>query len=358
MIEKYVKMYSGCGDSFFQLPIIEALAKKYDTLYCETPFPEIYQHLGKNIKFVPPDGNYRTQGKMMRSIQDSIWTHKTQLPESILAPLPPIQPGYPRSHGWRGLNQDHVIYLHYGPDTLARWNIVRGFERQAGVSLGEKIEFNVPHFPMSGLIPTGKKIAIVKAPTNRTEWVADSRQCDPVYINEACELLKARGFYTISVADVAPGKEWFVGHPPNADLCLHRGELGFTHLVSLVEHAAIIVAGVSWAVPMSIAYKTPAFIVFGGRGGFDSPSNITDVRMDLSHYDYVLPDVFCRCTLPQHNCPKTITNFSGKLGAFIDKIDTRPTKSDTLGALPTKINTRTTKNARRTKATRTKAGVV
>jgi len=131
--------------------------------------------------------------------------------------------------------------------------------------------------------------------------------------------MKDADYYVISLADVKPNEEWIVGPPPVCDLALHGGELSLGQLMALVELAEVVVGGVGWIVPAAIAYNTPLFIVFGGRGGFDNMTKITDPRMDLSNVSYSLPKYFCGCHESQHNCNKETPDFEETFKRFLKK---------------------------------------
>lgn len=317
-----VRAYHGLGDSIYQIPVIEELSKQHKEVFVETPFPEFYAHLGDNLYFLRPPETYRTQGKMMRNSSDPIWYSGKPLPEDLLMPIQLMpQPGYPLNHRPRSIRQDSIINFYYGQDNLAKYNIIGCFEKQAKIKLDSPIKFNMPEFLSNPLIDTKKKIAVIRPPTDRAEWLSSSRQCLPEYVNQACKILKDSGYFTVSIADCEPGKEWLNGPEPEADLILHKGELSMGELLSLIKNASIVVGGVGWIVPATIAYNTPAVIVFGGRGGYDCPSNITDVRMNLKNFNYIIPDYFCNCTSSVHGCNKTITNFAEKFTKILSRYE-------------------------------------
>lgn len=82
-----------------------------------------------------------------------------------------------------------------------------------------------------------------------------------------------------------------------------------------VEHAAVVITPVGWALPAAIAYKTPVYVVAGGRGGHNAPEIVTDPAMDLSRVGWAIPDNYCRCEAWDHHCDKRISNFDSKFEA-------------------------------------------
>ncbi|MBS0244790.1 MAG: hypothetical protein JSS20_21680, partial [Proteobacteria bacterium] len=105
------------------------------------------------------------------------------------------------------------------------------------------------------------------------------------------------------------GKEWFVGEPPPAHVRYHAGELPVEQLFAHIQRAAVVVTPVGWALHASIAYRTPVICIAGGRGGHCAPWKETDPRQDLTKVRWMMPDRYCMCDQPAHECTKTITDF-------------------------------------------------
>jgi hypothetical protein len=71
---------------------------------------------------------------------------------------------------------------------------------------------------------------------------------------------------------------------------------------------------------MAVAYKTPLFVIAGGRGGHNAPEIVTDQAMPLDKTRWAIPVNYCRCTDANHNCDKTITGFEEKLYGWLNEV--------------------------------------
>ena len=270
----------GLGDNVYQRAFIKSLVKSTPVLL-ETPWPEIYQDL-QNIQFIKPNTRLRTQKKSADRVDESVWA---------------------------GRYYGNSIQISYGDK-----GIMRGMRDKFKV---DSSEFDLPDFesPISG------KYAVVRPATVRKEWIAASRNPKPEYIAECAEKLLSEGYTVISVADLEDGVEWALEPLPRATMQFHKGELNIKELLGLIQHASVVVGGIGWMTPASIAYKVPSWIIFGGFGAFNAPENLFDKdRMDLSKIGYALPDQFCRCRDGKHNCKKDISNHAEKFADWLGRL--------------------------------------
>lgn len=257
----------GLGDSIYSRAFIKQLPGQ---LYVDTPWPELLADL-PNVHFIRPQTNLRTQAKNIARHAD--WV------------MPP--------------GRQPTRQIRYGAE-----GIIPGMTACFGIMPGE---FDLPPLPPS---PETGKYVVVRPATVRSEWRADTRNPDPVYITAAARIAYERGYKVISVADLQEGAEWLVGDPPYADSYYHHGELPIEQLLALVKGAAAVIGGIGWLVPAALAAKVPAWVICGGQGGFNSPKQICP---DGSTITFAVPDNFCRCKLKQHNCDKRISNYDAKL---------------------------------------------
>ena len=274
-----IRGMQGLGDNVYQRAFIKSLVKSKEVLL-ETPWPEIYEDL-PNIKFIKPQTKLRTQKKSLEKVD------KNLLAGSYYGPA--IQ----------------ISYDHRG--------MMRGMRDKFGV---DSSLFDLPDFesPISG------DYAVIRPATVRDEWKASSRNPKPEYLAECAQMLIDRGIKVISVADLEEGAEWAIEPLPKATETYHRGEFSIKELLGLVQHAKIVVGGIGWLVPAAIAYKVPAWFIFGGYGAYNSPENLFDAgRMDLSKVGYALPDDFCRCRDGSHNCRKEISNHATKFAEWLGR---------------------------------------
>lgn len=269
-----VNSMRGLGDNVYQRPFVRQLGDVIVT----TPWPELYVDL-PNVKFMRSDTTLRTQQKNIMRQPPEIWTHDYRI--------------------------DRTIDVQYAGNDFETAGIFATMERQFGVKPGS---FDLPKAPMwrSG---SRRPIAVIRPVTERSEWQSQARNPLPKYINEAATILM-RTHRVISVADVDGRAEWFVGELPPAHERYHAGELTIDRLLSLVQSAHVVVGGVGWIVPMTIAAGTALYCVLGGRGAHNAPRVVTDPRMDLTRVGWATPDNYCTCDKADHNCDKTISDFS------------------------------------------------
>jgi ADP-heptose:LPS heptosyltransferase len=208
----------------------------------------------------------------------------------------------------------------YGDD-----GIMRGMRSRLNIdsSTFDLPDFELPMRRLEGI--NSAKYAVIRPATVRKEWMAASRNPKPEYLAECAQILLDNGFDVISVADLEDGAEWALNPLPPATIRFHKGELSIKELLGLVSHAKIVVGGIGWLTPAAIAYKVPAWFIFGGFGKYNAPSNLFDSgRMNLSKVGYAIPDNFCRCSDGQHNCKKEIKDHAKKftewLGRFPDLV--------------------------------------
>lgn len=259
----------GLGDNIYQRAIVRELAIQR-SVYLQTPYPQFVSDLP--IKCVRMDATLRTQRKNMERL-----VHVWHVPPSNLRPQ---VIGYAGSKG----------------------SMLQGFCDSAGVAL-ERVTFDLPSFgpPRQPARP----YIVLRPATIRKEWAAPARNPDPAYLVLAAELLRPH-FDIVSVADLAPEAEWALEPLPYADERYHAGELGLEDLMTLIEGAAGVVAGVGWVVPAALAYRVPLFLIYGGSGHHDGPDRIFDPRLPMGLVHHAIPDNFCRCANRQHECDKRI----------------------------------------------------
>ncbi|MCK1684250.1 hypothetical protein IVA87_33910 [Bradyrhizobium sp. 147] len=277
----------GLGDNIFARPIIRACVAKYD-VWLETPWPELFEDLP--LRFVAAKRNLRTQMRNVARQSPARWS------------APP--------HGIR------EIRLGYGHAELARGSIVAALERQVaavGVRLSAPV-WDLPALPASP-IAAERPIALVRPVTVRGEWRNEARNPRPEYVAEIAQQLM-QTHHVVVAADLAAGHEWLEGELPPHHQAHLKGEFAVRELLGLVAAADVVVGGVGWIVPASIALGSAAFVILGGHGGHNAPNVITDPRMDLSRIAFATPREFCQCTSLLHRCDKTIQDLPAQWSAF------------------------------------------
>lgn len=278
----------GLGDNIYQRAYIKKLSNHI--VYLDTPWPQLYDDL-PFVNFVRSNTTLRTQAKnVLRSpyIKYTNW---------------------PTGH-------------RHKPVSYPTGQILTGMTYVFGT---RPSTFDLPAFvsPRVPLKSNGNgKYVIVRPVTIRKEWIADARNPDPEYVNYCAKKMGEMGYTVISIADLIPGVEWLVGPEPYADVKFHKGELTVTDMLGLTKNASAVIGGIGWIVPACVACNVPAFIICGGQGGYNAPSNITDGTMhDLSKMDFAVPDNFCMCKQASHNCDKRISNLPTLFESWLKRMN-------------------------------------
>lgn len=274
-----IRGMQGLGDSIYQ----RAFVKRFPGAYIETSWPELYSDL--DVKPVRPRTRLRTQTKNAER-----WEAWHSHPSTA-----------------------REVRIGYGARDLSSGSILDAMCRQFGV---EPSALDLS--PLPSPISPGRPYAIVRPVTERREWHNSARNPRPEYVAQSADEMRSRGIFVVSVADLAADEEWLVGDPPSADLVIHGGELGIKELMGAVQHASVVVGGVGWIVPASIAAGTPLYVIHGGHGGHNHRSRITAPWMDLSKTGWAEPRRFCMCTDMRHNCEKTIDGFADNFRTWLD----------------------------------------
>lgn len=288
-----VNTYHGIGDTIFQRPFIRDLLKQGKDVYVRTPLPEFFCDM-PGLKFVRSNSNLRTQ---KRNEQESTAAFSD----------PP--------------DKCKVIQPRYNNDDLKQKSIMQAFADCFGFEPSTLMD--MPSYPAPIALPDSKPIAIIRPTTERDEWCNKSRGPLNDYVDQCSRLLAARGYHCISIADTCDTgiqKEWIPDCEPFAHEKYHSGELSITQVMALIERAAVVVTGVSFALVAATAYRTPTICLLGGHGGNNHPDLVSDPRyMDTSNTKFIYPDVYCMCQSMDHNCDKTITGLSEKVKGWLDE---------------------------------------
>lgn len=272
----------GMGDNIYQRAFLKTLSR--DAICTlDTPWPEIYEDLS-NVYFDPCSTNLRTQKKNVK---------RTDYCGRRSADI---------THRLRVSNLGQLRYLDQG--------IMKGLQERFRC---EPEPIDLPSFKPSERIThiLSKKYAIIRPITIRTEWHSAARNPLPEYLAQAIAILKEQGYTTVSIADVDGVNEMFVGEKPDCDIEYNAGELNIREILCLIEHAALVVGGIGWAVPACYAYRTKSVFIGGGWGTYNHPDRLKP-GYDVPEVSFLLPDNFCMCRKSDHDCDKTISNFNKK----------------------------------------------
>ena len=284
----------GLGDNILARAFIKELAKVH-TLYLETPWPEIYSDL--ELRFVRGQRSLRTQLKN-------------------IARQPPTR--------WVPAPRCASRMVNYTGRELPAMNIPRALARCFGCQ-ADWGSWDLPDWGLPCPVKSDLPIAVIRPATLRHEWFNSARNPKPEYIGEIAEQLMAT-HTVISVADL-DRDEFLVGTAPPAHLRFHSGELAVRELLTLIRNADVIVGGVGWIVPASIALKVKCFVILGGHGAHNAPNVVTDPAMDLSRIGFAKPERFCLCSNMRHDCEKTIPDLRGQWLDFLARVKPIPAAS-------------------------------
>ncbi len=285
----YIDGMRGLGDNIFQRAYVKELDSQ---VHLQTPWPELYRDL-PNVKVLKSETSLRTQNKNVRGQEESVWTQKL-------------------------VNYDKKLKLTYG--NKASLGSIQGmFQGELGV---RPKHFDLPNFNCVLNLPEQRKIAVVRPVTLRKEWFNCARNPDPIYIAEAIAILRQKGFFIISIADLKENEEWLVGEDLDVDLKFHSGELDVINLLGLIKKADVLIGGVGWILPAAISYDKELLLIAGGQGAHNSEEKIADPkRVQKNKVCWVLPDDYCMCTNPRHQCSKKITNFTERVTDWIQTLN-------------------------------------
>lgn len=276
----------GLGDNVYQRAFIRAASASRD-VYLETPWPELYSDLPRVFP-VRSNTSLRTQQKNEADVDPEAWATP------------------PRGCLFRPVS--------YGAPDLKIGSILQAMERRLPLN-GAPLYLDLPDGLARPFRPQPLPIALVRPVTARREWLNTARNPLPEYVAQIAADLR-RTHRVILVADLEKGAEDLVGKLPPHDEAFLRGELKLPDLLGLAASADVIVGGVGWIVPVSIAVRRPCFVILGGHGGHNAPEKLIDPRLDLSRLAFAMPDQFCNCERMQHLCDKTNSRLPGQWASF------------------------------------------
>lgn len=297
--------WQGLGDTIYYRPAVKAQVG-HRKVYVETSWPELFADV--NVSFVRPGVRYVGQDRNDVVVHHTSFRYRTQLknilrqPVSLWsAPPPGAQKIMPRQSWGTGIS------------------IPEGVANSVDL-MGEPYRLDLPPFPRPGL-PRFRKLAVIRPVTHRKEWLNRARSPDPTYIAAAADQLRGLGYTVVSVADLESEEEWMEEPGPLADLTLHRGELVPSQLLGLVAHADLVVGGPGWIVPACLATRTRLVVVGGGDGFHNAPEKLMGPLVDSSRVRWILPDRYCRCRDPLHECDKGIDGFDERFASAVGELE-------------------------------------
>ena len=305
----------GFGDNLYNRLVLHSLILKYE-IQIETVLPQLYKDFFDNYKSVrwvaPPKVIHRTQQDAFKdAIREGYVPTELDMTDAIV--VKPLYGGGALLDGHSILSAIEKNYRDQGiqidiPDYGA-------LIKYPDYELTPKL---LNFFKDNGYI-NSTKIAVIRPPTVRKEWPVPARGCNVKYLIDAVKMLNNAGWVTISIADTKEGESIPMGW---TDTCTHHfdsGQFTFTEVLSLIDVSNLVVGSPGFIVPAGWMSGKPTFIIYGGRGAYDSPATHFDIRFPMVNIGWALPDNFCECHVDNHQCDKTITGFRAKFMEFYNR---------------------------------------
>jgi SAM-dependent methyltransferase len=307
-----IRTMEGMGDNLWSRPHVLALARTHRRLQLVTPWPQCYADFAEDyaIEFARPTTRLRTQNENVRHWRD--WKPVERQPEFRLAYSPDeIRAG--RNHhdsleasARRWLNGTGVSPLDIAIRLPPTW------EERAEELIHAWSKINGP-------------VVLIRPPTVRREWENPARNCDPAALQQLIDQLRP-DHTLVGIASLADGAEWLASPPRGLHVERYRGEIPVETLLGLAGRAWMLGAN-GFMVPMALAARGYAYVLFGGNFGYNSPENLFHPAYDLSRIGWSVPDRPCRgCVNPRHECSKRID--PARLAAEFGQWRSRQTQCD------------------------------
>lgn len=281
----------GMGDNLHQRAIVRELMREHE-VWLETPWPSLYHDL--DVHLVSKGSRLRTQAK--NAAREAALFAGVAPPNARTLTVS-YPPRMVRQHG----------------------SVLAAMSSWCGVAAGD-FRLPVPRAWRDGVpVATDRPILVYRPLVERREWGGcRNRNPDAEAYDQLFSAVRAE-FFIVSVADLAPGQEWMVSRPVDADATFHAGELELQQLVALFDMATLVFTAPGFAVPLAQAVGTPVISVFGGYE--DSRSFRSANQTPYLGIDTVRP---CRCFSHIHRCEKRIDidAATGRIGEFLEHIET------------------------------------
>lgn len=283
----FIQGMHGLGDNLHQRSVVRTLSQDHE-VWLETPWPCLYHDMPW-IHLVGKGSKLRTQAKNASRERDRF--------SNVAVP-----------------RNAKRLEVRYPPEAVRRHgSVLAAMSGQCGVEPGD---FRLPiqkswSDRADSLIREWKPdrpLMIYRPLVERTEW-GGCRNRNPSHAAYADLFRSIRDdFFVVSVADVAPGKEWIVGESVDADVQFHGGELDIEVLSALVARSSLVYTAPGFAVILAQAVGVPSVVVFGGYENSKSFSAGASQAPYLG-IDPVRP---CHCFSHTHQCEKRIDMVGAK----------------------------------------------
>lgn len=275
--------FDGClgfGDNFYQRQIIKEVAKTH-AIYLKTAFPEVYWDI-PNVKFLyPASMPLRTQKKHIESLPSSTWSKKPA--DAHRVRWQDIGPPATRKIQTKYVELENSKDFDFSFPVKNEW-------MEAARKIVEKLPLK------------GKKLCIIRRPTNRREWNCPSRNPKIEYYQLLIDRYSKDYFY-LGLADIKEKEEWFDGDLHGIDKEFNKGEIPLTTILGLMKIADMTITYPSFFMIAAVAMRATCFCIWGG---ISAPHYSLRKNLGLQNFGYVAAEPFCSCHTMTHKCKKDI----------------------------------------------------
>jgi len=275
---------NGLGDNLHMRAVVRQKLARGPLILC-TPWPSVYHDLvGDNLKLAQRPTTLRTQAK-------------NALREVLRYELPALPATRTAQRVW-----------YTGADVRRHGSVLAAMMVATGTDIGTA-DFRLPvpdawHARLEARLLGWPflPMLVYRPLIERTEWMGcRARNPDHDAYAQIFDAIRRR-FFVVSVADLAPGREWLVGQRVPADIEFHRGELVFEELAALFQRAALVFSSPGFSTILAQAVGTPSVCVFGG---YENSSSFS-AGARFAPYLGIDPVEPCSCFQHHHPCRKAI----------------------------------------------------
>jgi hypothetical protein len=281
-MEDVVKVVTmqGLGDAFASRPTIAALVERHGPIYIETCWPQVFSDFRARglAKFLAPEPTPLRAQKRNAMARSSDYF-------DFVFPKTVIRLGYSTDGFRTGKTIPDMIAESAGVEP--RWDMFRHqlwrWEERHALSVG-----------------------VYRLPTVRTEYHNTARNPAPGIMPfvMGCIANVFKGIDWVHFNDLWEG-ETLAEEDITGGAKITKGEWGFDSIFSFMERAVCVVSPVSWMAWAAACIGAPTVCV---SGGYANPRQIFgSLGMKCNNFAVLVPDPFCACLDPVHECRKTIT---------------------------------------------------
>lgn len=180
-------------------------------------------------------------------------------------------------------------------------SVVAALCHSLGVT-GHDFRMPVPADWIAGALVPIRPFILYRPPLGRAEYpAASARNPDPAAYAEIFKAVRA-DYQVVSVADIAPRREWIEGPEVDDAAKYHHGELDLEQIAALAARASFVFATPGFLTVLAQAVEAACVTVFGGYETAVSFSGGARAAPWLP----VEPLAPCGCWDPSHACDKRI----------------------------------------------------